>query len=252
METEMTQAERVRQSQLALARGMKLMPENLKVLEKVSDWITREWLYVCALDGMDIKQISESDGQLTVKQIRMKREEYFREKFGNSKDLYDNLEQLQHEVEKTCKENRQVKKAVLEMLEKGNQNSREQQKEQEEILREKEEEIRGLNEQLREIREKQARDRKEEEKDAGGGCSHGKAETEKFSFRLFLRKVQGKRQTADVKKFIQNYIEDERYSSAQIEYMLRCMEEGMKIKDIEKFAIPGASVDLMKRLRNLN
>lgn len=71
MEKEMTQAERVRQSQLTIARGMKVLPESLKVLEDVRDWTAREWLYICALDGVDIKQlVNNSKGKLTVTYIK--------------------------------------------------------------------------------------------------------------------------------------------------------------------------------------
>ena len=54
-----------------------------------------------------------------------------------------------------------------------------------------------------------------------------------------------------MKKFIEKYLQDDRYSSEQIEFLLECIESGMRVREIEKIAIPGVSIEVMKRLKNL-
>lgn len=242
MEAEVTHAERVRQSQLALAEGMKISPENLKVLEKVGDWKAREWMYVCALDGMNIKEILEkSSDKLTVSYIKKKRGEYFRSKYVTSaeetKKMRANLEELQREVEKTCEESRKVREAVVDMIA-----DRKKYAQIEQALKEKEEIIQQLQEDIH-ILKKQDEITDKVEK----GCSTKKLKI-RFRFSDFFRE---RSRLSETKKFIESYLKDEKFSRDQVEFMLGCLEEGMEIKEIECFAIPGISVEMMRRLKDL-
>ena len=47
----------VRQRQIEIAKSMKVKPDILDILNKVEEWQNREWLYICALDGMPTEQI---------------------------------------------------------------------------------------------------------------------------------------------------------------------------------------------------
>lgn len=250
MEAEMTHGERVRQSQLAIAKGMKIPPENMKVLEKVKDWIAREWVYVCALEGMNIRELVDSaEGKLTVSYIRKRREEYFREKYvQESESMHSELEELQKEVEKTCEESRKVRNAVMKMLsgqerllpydpEKLMQDI----KEKDRRIKKLEKEIRTLKENPEPLQSEQSADELEDQDN----------QISKKSRRSFLHFLQTRSRTLEIKKFIETYLNDEHFSKEQVEFMLECLERGMKTKDIERFAIPGLSVEMMKRLSAL-
>lgn len=50
------------------------------------------------------------------------------------------------------------------------------------------------------------------------------------------------------KKFIENYIGSDTFTIEQREYFLECMEEGMEVEEIEKFAIASLPLEMMKRL----
>ena len=146
MEKEMTQAERVRQSQLTIARGMKVLPESLKVLEDVRDWTAREWLYICALDGVDIKQlVNNSKGKLTVTYIKKCRDDFFESKYAAPEKLQTDMEQMQREVKETCEESRRVRKAVTEMIAQQKNLQSDNQQDMTTVIREKDDIIKHLH-----------------------------------------------------------------------------------------------------------
>ena len=59
------------------------------------------------------------------------------------------------------------------------------------------------------------------------------------------------RKDADIKRFIERYIANADFSPEQVMFLLNCMEEGMSISDIEKFASPNLSVEVMQRIKAL-
>lgn len=60
-----------------------------------------------------------------------------------------------------------------------------------------------------------------------------------------------KKRNEDSKKFIAHYLENEEMSDEQKEYLLSCMENGVTLKEMEKFASPKLSVEQMERLRKI-
>lgn len=243
MEKEMTQAERVRQSQLTIARGMKVLPESLKVLEDVRDWTAREWLYICALDGVDIKQlVNNSKGKLTVTYIKKCRDDFFESKYAAPEKLQTDMEQMQREVKETCEKSRRVRKAVTEMIAQQKNLQSDNQQDMTTVIREKDDIIKHLQEQINVLK-----------KDATQAAYHNKELNDKKSsvLKLFHGRVIGRKRKSETKKFVEQYLRDDKFDSEQIEFLLACMEEGMCLSDIEKLAIPGISVDVMKRLKAL-
>ena len=63
------------------------------------------------------------------------------------------------------------------------------------------------------------------------------------------RMLAYKRKTTDTKKFIEEYIQNDRMNEEQKEYLLQCLEEGLTLKEIEAFASADLPVDIMRRLR---
>lgn len=49
---------------------------------------------------------------------------------------------------------------------------------------------------------------------------------------------------------MENFLSNKKYSEEQVEFFLQCREEGMSVKEIEQIAIPGATVNVMTRLKN--
>ena len=95
---EINQAEKVKRSQLAIAQSMQISEAALKVLDSVQEWTVREWLYVCALDGIDLKEMTNTKGRLTVDRIKEKRTDYLTEKLSHSqadKKVIPDFEELQ-------------------------------------------------------------------------------------------------------------------------------------------------------------
>lgn len=247
MEKEMTQAERVRQSQLTIARGMKVLPESLKVLEDVRDWTAREWLYICALDGMDIKQlVKNSNGRLTVTYIKKCRGDFFENKYADPEKLRTEMEQMQKEVKETCEESRRVRKAVTEMIAHQKDHPHDNNEEMTALIREKEDVIKELYEQINILKQSEVSRNQDVQHE------NEPPEDNKFSVvKLFRNRSSDRKRKSETKKFVEQYLQDDRFSSEQIEFFLDCMEEGMGLRDVEKLAIPGISVDVMKRLKAL-
>ena len=50
---------------------------------------------------------------------------------------------------------------------------------------------------------------------------------------------------------MENFLSNKKYSEEQVEFFLQCREEGMSVKEIEQIAIPGATVNVMTRLKKI-
>ena len=57
--------------------------------------------------------------------------------------------------------------------------------------------------------------------------------------------------TTDIRKFIEKYLNNDKLSDEQKEYLLECLESGMSVKEMDSFASEHLSVDQMKRLSSL-
>lgn len=247
----MTKAEKIRESQLAIAKGMNVLPENLELIEKVKDWIIREWVYVCALDGMNIQEILGSSEKLTVSYIRKSREEYFREKYAplESGLMHSELENLQKEVEKTCEESKKMRNAAMKMLSGQKCLSQADSEKIMQDMKEKDEKIRKLEKELLALKENRKLYQCDQP-DPDNSITEKQLDNEDFGKNKVsaLHFLKRHNRTAETKRFIERYLKDDHFSKEQVEFMLNCLEKGMKIKDIERFAVPGLSVEMMKRL----
>lgn len=68
---------------------------------------------------------------------------------------------------------------------------------------------------------------------------------------IFGRLWGSRKRNEEAKKFISQYLEDEEMSDEQKEYLLSCMENGVTLREMEKFASPKLSVEQMERLRKI-
>ena len=198
----------------------------------------REWLYVCALDGIDLKEFlgSLGKGKVTAEQIKKKRTESLKKRLSGAEAVtMQDLHNLKNEVKSACEESRKVRNAVTKMIQ-SNEAAAIQNAAQEQIA-EKEVIIADLKRKNSEVEEKILKKKNE----------IGEPEQKKrwWSSVIFFKR------SGETKKFVDKYLQDDRFSLEQIEFLLECIESGMRIRDIEKFAIPGVSVEVMRRLKNL-
>lgn len=264
MAGEMSQEEMVKKQQLAIAKSMKLKQAYLTVLEGIEDWHIREWTYICAVDGMPAEALKDlADSGASATQIRKARLDYLRGICVQTDTLQSSLEDLQKEVKEACRENKEVRRSIEDGLEDA---LKKQAQAQAETIQTKDDMIALLRNRISEL-EKQAGMQQPEDTEgereasykklhmvktvetqegAGTGKSFPKADRVKASILSSFRKSQ------DTKKFIERYIKNENMDEMQKDFLLDCLEEGMSIKEIDLFAAPGLSVDVMRRLKQLH
>lgn len=267
MSEEKSQEEKVRQNQVEMARSMKVKPGILEILEQTEDWIVREWIYICALEGMNEKQLKELQ-TASVRKIQKNRREFLQEKFSSADGtLQKEVEQLQLEVQQVAKDSRDVRRAIEEglkdALEKQAAAQEEALRATKSLLNVKEQEVQDLkkkNESLickirqieqesvcpKETNEEKMETQTIEREESTGG--YGKKEKQEFSLPGFLFR---RKKESEIRKFIETYLQGTSFNEEQKEYLLQCLEEGMSVKAVEKFAIPGIDVSMMQRLKQL-
>lgn len=248
---EQSQEERVLQHQLAIAEAMKVKPEILEVLRLIEKWEIREWLYICALDGMDCAQIKKlAEG--TVADIKAARKE-----LSGGNILLKELHALEAEVKTVCQENRDVR-AVIEkkLIEERERQEREYKgklKIQENLLSrqrktiiEMKEQMDAANKDLESLKEEKAELCQKSENHINHEILN--PESEKQGIRTFFIRKKRKK---EIRRFIENYLQEDSLSEEQKEYLLTCLEAGESVSDMARYALPGLSVDQMNRIRKL-
>ena len=116
MSEEKSQEEKVRQNQVEMARSMKVKTGILEILEQTEDWIVREWIYICAMEGMNETQLKTLQ-TASVRKIQKSRKDFLQEKFSSADGvLQKEVEQLQLEVQQVAKDSRDVRSAIEEGL----------------------------------------------------------------------------------------------------------------------------------------
>ena len=203
MEKEMTQAETCPAITIDNCPGDESSSESLKVLEDVRDWTAREWLYICALDGVDIKQlVNNSKGKLTVTYIKKCRDDFFESKYAAPEKLQTDMEQMQREVKETCEESRRVRKAVTEMIAQQKNLQSDNQQDMTTVIREKDDIIKHLQEQINVLK-----------KDATQAAYHNKELNDKKSsvLKYFHGRVIGRKRKSETKKFVEQYLRDDKF-----------------------------------------
>ena len=253
-----------------------------KLLNETKDSKTCMWYLMCALDGMPDKEILELAG-FTIPQIQAARTEFLMKKYQGNSPVYSEVQKLKSQVKEIVQENRDVRssiekgldKAIQEQIEKSNQ-----------LIEAKDQMIRMLNLQMvehkRRIEELQTKvihlEKQQEDKyDLGQTTGTAKRvlpqsqsveyQNKDISSELEIiseeirpeEKKQGVGErlkkyffsTTDTRKFIEKYLNNDKLSDEQKEYLLECLESGMSVKEMDSFASEHLSVDQMKRLSSL-
>lgn len=251
--------------------------EIMQFVEKISDGLVCELLYLCALDGMPIAELERiyslpaKDRKEKAAEIWKERQRFLQRIYGKNAEIeqqhivklhqdinqmFKNSEKKQREMENCMTEIRNLCKAWQERQDESGTSVLEDNKtlleETEAKLREVEakldslqKEYDSLQEENRQWKEHVTKEAKKEKISAEGN----KETAVQISFRGLFERMRRK---SESKKFITDYLSNKEYSKEQKDYLLRCLESGDKIREIKKFASPRLTIPMMERLRNLN
>lgn len=251
--------------------------EIMQFVEKISDGLVCELLYLCALDGMPIAELERiyslpaKDRKEKAAEIWKERQRFLQRIYGKNAEIeqqhivklhqdinqmFKNSEKKQREMENCMTEIRNLCKVCQERQDESGTSVFEDNKtlleETEAKLREVEakldslqKEYDSLQEENRQWKEHVTKEAKKEKISAEGN----KETAVQISFRGLFERMRRK---SESKKFISDYLSNKEYSKEQKDYLLRCLESGDKIREIKKFASPRLTIPMMERLRNLN
>lgn len=269
MEEQKDTKQKVLEHQLAIAKSMKVDGDTIEVLAQVEEWQIREMLYVCALDGMGTGQIKKlAEDKASVLQIKKAQLDFYREKCMQTDPMQRNLESLEQEVKRVCKESRDVRNSIEAGLDEA---LKKQAAAQEEAIRSKDQVIEILQSQIKELQCKnqvlqEAMDRQAHREETIQGypelsaiCEDDGTMQEKTRHRIrgfwpadrIKETLFSYKKKAHTSQFVERYLKDGELSEEQKDYLLECLEEGVPLDVIEKIAVPGVSVETMERLRRL-
>ena len=251
--------------------------EIMQFVEKISDGLVCELLYLCALDGMPIAELERiyslpaKDRKEKAAEIWKERQRFLQRIYGKNAEIeqqhivklhqeinqmFKNSEKKQREMENCMTEIRNLCKVCQERQDESGTSVFEDNKtlleETEEKLREVEGKLDSLQKEYDSLQEenRQWKDHVTEEAKKEKISAEGNKETAvQISFRGLFERMRRK---SESKKFISDYLSNKEYSKEQKDYLLRCLESGDKIREIKKFASPWLTIPMMERLRNLN
>lgn len=271
----------IKEFHLKFARSLRAEPEIMELLQQTADDLTRMWLVLCLVDGMDQDLVGKLAG-INISKIQIERNEYLKEKYMKSDVLFRKVENLKKEVADELQESRTVRKSIEQGLEEA---LKQQMKAQEELIASKDDMIGILRRQVVDLERKQRKvtteqspqNQKEQNEtlqkgqsqvqeavDSAGTASRMERRSETMEGTMISgmelqwrpepkqsirRMLAYKRKTTDAKKFIEEFIQNDQMNEEQKEYLLQCLEEGLTVREIEMFASADLSVDIMRRLR---
>ena len=233
------------------------------------------WYLICALDGMGDQEILELSGY-TIPQIQDARTKFLKQKYQAKTSLSNEIQMLKKQVMDVVKENRDVRSSVEAGLDKAIQ----EQIEKSNKLIEAKDEMITMQRQNEELKakvnelEKQstsvvaATSNPADRKDAETQIEKQLSEEENIENKIEVRREEiqpeerkksiGKRirkylfSSTDTKKFIGKYLENDKMTKEQKDYLLECLESGVGVKEMSEFAFENLTVEQMERLRKIN
>ncbi len=257
--------------QLQIAAGMKLQSDVIDFLKKIKDWGKREWYYICALDRMPLETLDDMEKKkYSVAKIRKTRQDFLIRSYSSLDAVNQEVERLKKEAEEVFEESRNIRNTIMDNLETALEK---QAAAQEETIRTKDSIIEMLQKQIEKLEAEREEgkeyqgaylgrtpqaiplpiipsnesDNKKVFKGNGGeeaGKKTGVLEDGRRAWTAWCRQ-------RDVKHFVDRYIKGQDLSDEQKDFLLDCLESGMKPADVAELAAPGLSLDVMERLKKL-
>ncbi len=240
-------------------------PEEVKnFIHSISDGLLCEWLYICALDGMELEQLKKLNGS-PIKDsfkkaifIQNERQKFLARKYQGNPETLQQMKELRQKVREIHEESRQLRHTVDTSLRDAVKQKEEMAQKQEkslynlvgvknEQIKERDQKITQLQEQLQELT-KQLNEAVSVEKTIP---VENREENGAHHFSTKKRKWPWATQRDASRTFIKRYLENDAYTKEQREFLIQCLEEGDTVKEMEQYAVPALSVDMMGRLRKL-
>ena len=217
--------DQVLQCQIVIARHIGLDRDVIEFLDNITDWKKREWCYLAALDGMSCQDLLEMEQKnMSISQIRKERLLYLKNLYTDHDELGEEILHLQKDIMETRTQSETLRIMIEENLEKVLKREAESQKS---LIEEKDQRIRFLEQELKIQR---TLPRQEEKKGV-------------LKRRSFWQKKR--------KKELEDLLTNEQMSEEQKDFLIDCLEEGLTPKQILEFADPNFSVNVMRRLKQL-
>lgn len=223
-----TLIEQVLQCQIIIARHMGLDRDVVAFLENITDWKKREWYYLAALDGMSCQDLREMEQKnMSTSQIRKERLFYLKNLYTDHDELGEEVLHLKKELTDTRKQSENLRTFVEENLETALKREVESYKS---IIKGKDQHIRFLEEELKIQRTPPKKEGK---------------------YSISKRGIKTKFWQRKRKKELEGLLMNEQMSEEQKDFLIDCLEEGLTPRQIMEFADPNFSVNVMKRLKQL-
>ena len=217
--------DQVLQCQIVIARHIGLDRDVIEFLDNITDWKKREWYYLAALDGMSCQDLLEMEQKnMSISQIRKERLLYLKNLYTDHDELGEEILHLQKDIMETKTQSETLRIMIEENLEKALKREAESQKR---LIEEKDQRIRFLEHELKIQRTLPRQEEKE-------GV---------LKRRSFWQKKR--------KKELEDLLTNEQMSEEQKDFLIDCLEEGLTPKQILEFADPNFSVNVMRRLKQL-
>ena len=217
--------DQVLQCQIVIARHIGLDRDVIEFLDNITDWKKREWYYLAALDGMSCQDLLEMEQKnMSISQIRKERLLYLKNLYTDHDELGEEILHLQKDIMETKTQSETLRIMIEENLEKALKREAESQKS---LIEEKDQRIRFLEHELKIQRTLPRQEGKE-------GV---------LKRRSFWQKKR--------KKELEDLLTNEQMSEEQKDFLIDCLEEGLTPKQILEFADPNFSVNVMRRLKQL-
>ena len=252
------------------------------LLNETKDSKTCMWYLICALDGMSGKELLELAGY-TIPQIQDARTQFLKKKYQGNSPLYKEVHTLRGEVATIVQENRDVRssiesgldRAIQEQIEKANKLV-EAKDEMIEMLKLQKIELQRQIEQLKSnvinLEKQQEEKTNRIQQTESAEITPVKAEREKeqnknsipdSDVEIISEQSTDKKQSlikrvqkyffsvTDTKEFAEKYLSNDHLTEEQKDYLLKCLEQGMTVKEIGRFASENLSVEYMERLKKI-
>ena len=217
--------DQVLQCQIVIARHIGLDRDVIEFLDNITDWKKREWYYLAALDGMSCQDLLEMEQKnMSISQIRKERLLYLKNLYTDHDELGEEILQMKKDIMETKTQSETLRIMIEENLEKALKREAESQKS---LIEEKDQRIRFLEHELKIQRTLPRQEEKE-------GV---------LKRRSFWQKKR--------KKELEDLLTNEQMSEEQKDFLIDCLEEGLTPKQILEFADPNFSVNVMRRLKQL-
>lgn len=282
--------EELKAYQICVARWQEIDINTIRnILEKEMVWKKREWMYLCALDGVPDEKLEEMiDWELA--EIQEARTNFLQEKFQKSSEAEElsegKIRQLQEQLSALQKANEELERMIKTQVDDFLRKINGEKETAEKKIQKLEERLKGETEALQKMREeltasrKNCRDDEEIIKNLKEKYRSSKEELQRYKFQQpkgllpvpveaeetsFLkkfwnrwkRKKEEKRfhtlwalREAETEKFVQAVFQDPKMQPEQEDYLLECLQEGDPVEEILVYGKSCFSVDQMKQLRN--